>query len=102
MKTRFIVVSAEQVPGTQVFAVDGRLVCGRIRSGDVWYDQKDRTKFVKIRSMALGTSVKKIKDGILALSVEEPSFPIIEIVGSEMVSDDFTASTDDSQTNETG
>jgi len=102
MNMRLIVVGAEHVPGTNLFAVRGRLLNGRIRAGDVWYDQKDCSKFVKIRSLVLGNSVKNIKEGILTVSVEEPSFPISEIIGSELVSNDLTAPVSDSQANETG
>jgi len=86
MKTKFVVERAIHLPSARTFCVEGRISAGRINAGDVVQIEHSPGKTVRVKSVALLNT--DAKSDTLTLSIEEPDFPLRDLEGAELVSDE--------------
>ena len=83
MSVRFVVERTMYLPSANVFAVEGRVLDGKVNAGDVICVGDEPAKCIKVKSIALVN--ERERSGLVTLSVEEPGFPLDDVNGSEMV-----------------
>jgi|LakMenE18May11ns_1017448.scaffolds.fasta_scaffold9617367_2 hypothetical protein len=93
MSVKFLVERTVHLPSANVFAIEGRVLVGKVNAGDVFCVCNEPVKCVKVKSIALIN--ERERSGLVTLSVEEPKFPLNDLIGSEMISAESAAATTD-------
>jgi hypothetical protein len=83
---RFIVDRTAYLPSSNLFIVEGRVLDGKLKIGDVICTSHAEKKRITIKSIALVNANQCT--GSVTLSVERPDFPLGDLEGLELISSD--------------
>jgi hypothetical protein len=85
MGFQFSVSSSGRLPAAKVIFLEGVLEEGSIRGGDEAIVREVPDRRIRIKSVALVNSDSR-DSSQLTLAIEEPSFPLSELNGKELIS----------------
>jgi hypothetical protein len=83
MVTRFVVKKATRIASANVFLLDGNVLQGCLKSGDIVHREGNDETTIRVKSIALVNT--KAPSDLVTVSIEDPGFPIAELEGAELV-----------------
>ena len=86
MSTRFFVEKATHIVAAKAFLLDGKVVEGCLKGGDVVHSRAHHGQSIRVKSIALVST--KIPTDVVTISIEDPGFPICDLEGAELVCDE--------------
>jgi len=77
MSFRFTIDNVGYLKTAKIWFIEGFLERGVIKEGSIGHftESNNQVKIVKVKSVAL-VNTKKVENGRLTLSIEEPNFPL--------------------------